>query len=267
VLQSAKQDGVRVDVVNIMTMDYGTSVDNNGQMGLDAISAIKATEQQLSNLGMNSKIGVTPMIGVNDIASEVFKLSDAQALENYAQSDPNVARVSMWSVAGDNGNSAGAGRTPRDPRANGHRGQQPCHTRVESASAYRGTWRGNRREAAHARRDFSCGRQRPGVRHRFAGPRNDEPVACRLAFDVDLARHPSHAGVNTDETQDELLHQPRPVVVSLEMSVLMKDDRLERLIVERRNKVGREHDARFDEAHSAGSADLARYAHAGWTRS
>jgi chitinase len=108
VLQSAKQDGVRVDVVNIMTMDYGTSVDNNGQMGLNAINAIKATEQQISNLGMNSKIGVTPMIGVNDIASEVFKLTDAQALENYAQSDPNVARVSMWSVARDNGNSAGA---------------------------------------------------------------------------------------------------------------------------------------------------------------
>jgi chitodextrinase len=108
VLQSAKQDGVRVDVVNIMTMGYGSSVDNNGQMGLDAINAIKATEQQISNLGMNSKIGVTPMIGVNDIASEVFKLSDARALENYAQSDPNVARVSMWSVARDNGNSAGA---------------------------------------------------------------------------------------------------------------------------------------------------------------
>jgi chitinase len=88
VLQSAKQDGVRVDVVNIMTIDYGTAVDNNGQMGLDAINAIEATEQQLSNLGVNSKICVTPMIGVNDIASEVFKLSDAQALENYAQSDP-----------------------------------------------------------------------------------------------------------------------------------------------------------------------------------
>jgi hypothetical protein len=48
------------------------------------------------------------MIGVNDIASETFKLADAQALENYAQSGANVARVSMWSVARDNGNSAGA---------------------------------------------------------------------------------------------------------------------------------------------------------------
>ncbi|MGA7612760.1 MAG: hypothetical protein WCF49_21555, partial [Xanthobacteraceae bacterium] len=108
VLQSAKNDGVKINVVNIMAMDYGASVDNNGQMGQDAISAIIATEKQLSNLGINAQIGVTPMIGVNDIASEVFKLSDAQALLNYAQTDPKVAEISMWSVARDNGNSAGA---------------------------------------------------------------------------------------------------------------------------------------------------------------
>ena len=48
------------------------------------------------------------MIGVNDIASEVFTLSDAQSLLDYAQSDPKVAELSMWSVARDNGNSAGA---------------------------------------------------------------------------------------------------------------------------------------------------------------
>jgi len=108
VLQSAKHDGVRIDVVNIMAMDYGAGVDNNGQMGLNAINAIVATEHQLGQLGINAKIGVTPMIGVNDIASEVFTLADAQALERYVESDPNVARVAMWSVARDNGNSAGA---------------------------------------------------------------------------------------------------------------------------------------------------------------
>ncbi len=108
VLQSAKQDGVRIDVVNIMTMDYGQSVDNNGQMGQDAINAVIATEKQLAGLGLAAKIGITPMIGVNDIASEVFTLADAQALVNYAKTDPNVVHLSMWSVARDNGNSAGA---------------------------------------------------------------------------------------------------------------------------------------------------------------
>lgn len=108
-LRSAMQAGVRVDVVNIMTMDYGTAVDNNGQMGLNAIYAIQATEAQLAQLGMSStKIGVTPMIGVNDIVSEVFTLADAQMLEDYAETDPNVVRLSMWSVARDNGDGAGA---------------------------------------------------------------------------------------------------------------------------------------------------------------
>ena len=108
-LRSAVQAGVRVDVVNIMAMDYGAAIDNNGQMGLNAINAIIATERQLGELGMTStKIGVTPMIGVNDVASEVFTLADAQMLLNYVETDPNVVRLSMWSVARDNGNSAGA---------------------------------------------------------------------------------------------------------------------------------------------------------------
>jgi chitodextrinase len=107
-LASAKHDGLNVDLVNIMTMDYGSSVDNGGAMGVDAINATIATEKQLGSLGLSSKIGITPMIGVNDIASEVFTLGDAQALVNYAQMDANVARLAMWSVARDNGNSAGA---------------------------------------------------------------------------------------------------------------------------------------------------------------
>src|SRR2546429_3982132 len=48
------------------------------------------------------------MIGVNDISSEVFTLADAQALVNFAQNDSNIVRLSMWSVARDNGNRAGA---------------------------------------------------------------------------------------------------------------------------------------------------------------
>jgi hypothetical protein len=95
-------------MVNIMAMDYGTSVDNDGQMGLSAIQASEATQQQLTAIGLDAKIGITPMIGVNDIVSEVFKLSDAQMLVDYAKNDPDVAMLSMWSVARDNGNSAGA---------------------------------------------------------------------------------------------------------------------------------------------------------------
>jgi hypothetical protein len=107
-LASAKHDGLKIDVVNIMAMDYGAGVDNGGQMGLNAINAAIATENQLAELGLTAKLGVTPMIGVNDISSEVFTLADAQALVNFAQTDSNIVRLSMWSVARDNGNSAGA---------------------------------------------------------------------------------------------------------------------------------------------------------------
>ena len=44
VLQTAKNDGVRIDTVNIMAMDYGQSVDNNGQMGLDATDSASAVQ-------------------------------------------------------------------------------------------------------------------------------------------------------------------------------------------------------------------------------
>ena len=76
-------------------------------MGLDAIQAAIATEAQISSMGLSAKIGITPMIGVNDVAAEVFTLADAQALLDYAQTDSNVVRLSMWSVARDNGNTAG----------------------------------------------------------------------------------------------------------------------------------------------------------------
>ena len=84
VLASAKHDGLAIDVVNIMAMDYGSAVDNGGQMGLDAIDAAIATENQIAALGLSAKLGVTPMIGVNDISSEVFSLADAQALLNLS---------------------------------------------------------------------------------------------------------------------------------------------------------------------------------------
>src|SRR5262249_12191430 len=50
VLASAKHDGLAIDVVNIMAMDYGSAVDNGGQMGIDAIDAAIATEGQIAAL-------------------------------------------------------------------------------------------------------------------------------------------------------------------------------------------------------------------------
>jgi chitinase len=107
IIQTAAKDGVDISVVNIMTMDYGSAVDNGGAMGTDAIDAIQATEKQLTSIGLHAKIGVTPLIGVNDVTSEVFTLADAQQLVAYVATDPDVARISMWSVGRDNGSTAG----------------------------------------------------------------------------------------------------------------------------------------------------------------
>ncbi len=109
VLAAAKAAGATIDIVNIMAMDYGSAVDNGGDMGLSAILAVQSTEAQLDKIGLTTtKIGVTPMIGQNDVSTEVFTLADAQELVAYAATDPRVAELSMWSLARDNGSGAGA---------------------------------------------------------------------------------------------------------------------------------------------------------------
>ncbi len=108
IVDTAVKDGVDIGVINIMAMDYGSAVDHGGAMGTDAIDAIKATEKQLATAGLHAKIGVTPMIGVNDTSTEVFTLADAQQLASYVATDPQVAGISMWSMGRDNGSEAGA---------------------------------------------------------------------------------------------------------------------------------------------------------------
>jgi chitinase len=107
IVDTEVKDGVDISVINIMAMDYGASVDNGGAMGTDAIDAIQATEKQLFSAGLHAKIGVTPLIGVNDTPGETFTLADAQQLASYVATDPDVARVAMWSIGRDNGSDPG----------------------------------------------------------------------------------------------------------------------------------------------------------------
>lgn len=109
VLQSAYNAGVRVDVVNIMAMDYGSSVAPNGASGMGdyAIQAAKATYNQVKSVGLNSKIGITPMIGKNDVQGEVFTLTDADKLYQFALSQSWVAVVSAWSAGRDKASVTG----------------------------------------------------------------------------------------------------------------------------------------------------------------
>lgn len=98
-LSNAKAHGVKVSVVNIMTMDFW-NVDPN-QMAANAIAATNATIAQLAANGISSSVGITPMIGVNDVQPQVFTLADATSVTAYAQAQPVVTRLTMWAVERD----------------------------------------------------------------------------------------------------------------------------------------------------------------------
>ena len=100
VLQSAQTYGVKVSVVNIMTMDFG-----NGQNALaDAESAAQATASQLASLyGISTsaayaRMGLTPIAGQND-DNEYFSQANASTLESFAASN-GVQELSFWEVDG-----------------------------------------------------------------------------------------------------------------------------------------------------------------------
>ncbi|MGD9620072.1 MAG: Calx-beta domain-containing protein, partial [Mycolicibacterium sp.] len=118
VVDKALQAGVKLDGVNVMAMDYGesaapTSGPNAKTMGAYAILAAESTYAQMSTLfaqhgeqfGWN-QLGVTPMIGVNDVITEIFTVADAQAFEDFARAK-GLGMVSMWSVGRDKPGSLG----------------------------------------------------------------------------------------------------------------------------------------------------------------
>ncbi|MFF8773442.1 cellulose binding domain-containing protein [Kitasatospora sp. NPDC015120] len=114
-IADAKNNGVAISAVNVMAMDFGDGVapDPQGQMGKYAIAAATATQAQVKSvLGLDDaaawrKVAVTPMIGVNDVASEVFTVADAKQLADFAKSK-HLAWLSMWSGTRDKACEGGA---------------------------------------------------------------------------------------------------------------------------------------------------------------
>jgi hypothetical protein len=108
VVENAIDQNVDINCVNVMAMDYGPS---GIDMGDAAISAGEAVFQQLKTLYINNginlpdsviwrKIGITPMIGQNDVQGEVFYLEDANDLAQWA-SQRKIGRLAMWSANRD----------------------------------------------------------------------------------------------------------------------------------------------------------------------
>ena len=111
-VESALKAGVKLAGVNIMAMDYGESAapttgPNAQTMGAYAVQAAQSSYTQLSALyakyGLTyswSQLGITPIIGVNDITTEVFTVADALTLVNFAKTK-GVRMLSMWSLERD----------------------------------------------------------------------------------------------------------------------------------------------------------------------
>jgi len=109
--------GVELAGVNIMTMNFGPL--RNGETMLSASQlAAEAAHQDLEELysgaGKPSDpgkiwqgMGLTPMVGDNDVADNTFDLQDASGLNSFAR-ERGVGRMSFWSVNRDGRCSPGA---------------------------------------------------------------------------------------------------------------------------------------------------------------
>lgn len=112
-VKSALAHGVNIDGVNGMAMDYGPHIAPNpeGRMGHYATLSARSLHRQLHELlkvhGKHkteaevwSMIGVTPMIGVNDVTTEVFRQNDAKKLVVFAR-ETRPGLISFWSLNRD----------------------------------------------------------------------------------------------------------------------------------------------------------------------
>lgn len=103
--------GVDLTGVNLMTMDYGASKPDADRMVDASTRAVQAAHRQLdgayrragvsiSKTRVWGKLGITPMIGQNDVAAERVTLADAAELLAFAQ-ERGLGRISMWSINRD----------------------------------------------------------------------------------------------------------------------------------------------------------------------
>lgn len=97
--------------VNVLAMDFGTGVGAEGKMFTVVRNALYAGHAQVQTLwraaGLThtpaagwEHLGVTVMLGVNDITSEHFTISDARRLTSFANR-VGIPRVSAWSLNRD----------------------------------------------------------------------------------------------------------------------------------------------------------------------
>jgi hypothetical protein len=107
-VKNAVSKKASIGIVNGMAMDYGEQAapDPEGKMGDLAISVANGMSKQLagtlkvSAAKAMSRVGITPMIGINDVSNEIFTLADAHKLAEFASS-AKLGMVGMWQLSRD----------------------------------------------------------------------------------------------------------------------------------------------------------------------
>ena len=102
---AAVDAGVVIDRINLMTMNFGGDVAPL-DMGAAATAAATGLHAQIETIqGIESAdawamVGITPMIGVNDLNAEKFSLDNAKTVTEFAAKN-GVGMLSFWSVGRD----------------------------------------------------------------------------------------------------------------------------------------------------------------------
>ncbi|MEV4639612.1 carbohydrate-binding protein [Actinoplanes sp. NPDC049548] len=126
VLQNAKQNNARIDIVNIMTFDYYDNVQHD--MAASTQTAATGLFNQLKTLWPGKTdaqywgmVGVIEMNGVDDWGNdhpgqlnyETFTLADATTVTNWAKSK-GLGALSFWALQRDNGSCPNQAPGDRD---------------------------------------------------------------------------------------------------------------------------------------------------------
>jgi chitinase len=117
VLQTVR-GGIDLAGVNIMTMDYEGPASGQKmlQTSIEAATSTHGQLAQIFGLGQGQeaqawrKLGLTPMIGANDVVGETFDFQAARGLNQFVR-DRGIGRLSMWSLNRDR--ACSPGESPR----------------------------------------------------------------------------------------------------------------------------------------------------------
>ena len=110
-VESMLAAGVDLAGVNGMTMNFGGSRAASQSMADAVIAASSALQSQVrlmwSQVGQSlngtkawGRVGITPMIGQNDVEGEVFTIADAEEVNAFARGQ-GVGLISMWDLNRD----------------------------------------------------------------------------------------------------------------------------------------------------------------------